>query len=239
MLTKSCENCGNQFSKPRTCGLPEWSGRRFCSQECKSLSQKGKTTWNKGLRSESNAKKIPCRICGEPTSSHGTEKNHLYGMVHCGQPECAAESRKIKNENISKKALEMYASGERIALRTAWSNVQRVSQEEKLISPWLESLGWIPQYKFLTNVHTNKLPRMFRLDFALPYHKLHIEIDGSVHRLRKGSDARRDQMMADRGWSVLRIDANLVRTDIEAAKTLITNWASSLPVNHATAVEKK
>lgn len=237
MLTKSCEHCGNTYTKKPSCGLPEWSRRRFCSPGCKSLSQKGKTVYVRPKGLPSRAKRLPCRICGEPTSSHGTEKNHLYGMVHCGRPECAAESRKIKNENISKKARKMYASGERTAPRTTWTNVKRVSKEEELISPWLESIGWIPQYKFLTKVHTNKLPRMFRLDFALPDHKLHIEIDGSVHRLRKDSDARRDQMMTDRGWTVLRIDANLVKTDVNAVKSLITNWVSGCLENYATQPE--
>jgi len=145
-------------------------------------------------------------------------------MVRCSKPECIEASRKLKNENISKKAKEMYANGERVAPDNAWSKVQRISKEEKLISPWLESLEFVPQFKFLTNVHTNKLPRMFRLDFALPEHNLYIEIDGSVHRFRKERDARRDSMMKERGWIGLRIPSNSINSDIDSVKQRVLSW---------------
>ncbi|MBT9173447.1 MAG: hypothetical protein DDT21_01848 [Syntrophomonadaceae bacterium] len=130
----------------------------------------------------------------------------------------------MKNDNIRAKAIEMYANGERVAPKTAWQNVKEISTEEELISPWLESLGFVTQHKLLTGVHTNKLPRMFWLDFALPEHKLYIEIDGSVHRLRKERDARRDSMMDGLGWIGLRIQAKSVRSDIDSVKQQILTW---------------
>ena len=124
----------------------------------------------------------------------------------------------------------MYASGERIAVKDGWKNVKRISPEEELISPWLLSLGFVPQYKFLTGVHTNKLPRMFRLDFALPEHKLYIEIDGTVHRLKKKADTRRDSMMLERGWNGIRIPSSDVNNDIESVKERINLFIADITI---------
>jgi very-short-patch-repair endonuclease len=90
----------------------------------------------------------------------------------------------------------------------------------------MTELGFSPQYKVLTGVHTNKLPRMFRLDFAIPERKLYVEIDGSTHRLRKERDARRDAMLSDLGWLGLRIPSSQVENDIEVVKVRISLWLS-------------
>lgn len=225
MTSKSCEQCGAVFEKPRTCGRPEWEKRRFCSAACKANSQRGIPTWNKGLTSPSNAQMVPCRICGQPTRYAGATKSPLLGKVHCGAPACAEQSKRIKNEAIRERAERDYASGQRKKIRHAWKHVQRVSPEELALTPWMESNGWVPQLHFNTGVHTNTLPRQFILDFALPAHKLYVEIDGSVHRLRKERDARRDKMMAEHGWEGLRIPVAAVRDDIESAKTAIEHWS--------------
>lgn len=34
MLTKLCLQCSKNFEKPYSCGLPEWSERKFCSRKC-------------------------------------------------------------------------------------------------------------------------------------------------------------------------------------------------------------
>ncbi len=222
--TKTCPICGTVFERPRTCGLPEWEHRRFCSQGCKAASQKGKPTWNKGMSFPDQPKHfIPCRICGRPTRYVGTERARLYTLMHCDDPSCVEQSRQLKNERISTKARQMYADGSRRKI-DGWRNVSQVSSEETALTPWFESLGWEVQYRFNTEVHTNKLPRQFQIDFALPASHLYVEIDGKSHRLRKERDARRDAMMAERGWQGLRFPARLVREDLDAAKSAIMNW---------------
>lgn len=226
-FTKECLTCGTTFEKPLYCSVNEWNHKRkFCSKRCAYDYPHKKPSPFKGKQSSKPSVKqfVPCRICGEPTKYPGSPKSKLIGKVRCEKPSCIEASKELKNKNISEKAIEMYASGERVPSTDGWSNVQRVSTEEKLISPWLESLGFTPQYKFLTGVHTNKLPRMFRLDFALLQHKLYIEIDGSVHRLRKERDARRDSMMKERGWIGLRIQSNSINSDMESVKNHILSW---------------
>lgn len=225
-LTKPCEVCGAVFEKPASIGLSAWARRRFCSMGCKVDSQRGKAPWNKGQKRPSTKPKqmLPCRICGQPTTYHGTRRCHLYGMVHCGNPACAEESKRIKNDRISARHTNDYATGKREKVRHTWKGVQRVSPEEIALTPWLTDLGWEPQYHVNTGVHTNTLPRQFILDFALPDQKLYVEIDGSIHRLRKERDARRDAMLFERGWRGLRISARRVRESPDDVTFDIALW---------------
>ena len=231
-LTKSCLQCDSEFLKPPTRSKRNWEKSKFCSRKCKQTAQVGQPSPLKGTKTGKFYVKhfLPCRICGEPTKYSGTTRNKLYGMVHCGNPECADKSRQLKNERISEKAVDMYASGERVAVKDGWRNVKRISPEEELIFPWITAIGFVPQYKFLTGVHTNKLPRMFRLDFALPEHKLYIEIDGTVHRLKKKADTRRDSMMLERGWNGIRIPSSDVNNDIESVKERINLFIADITI---------
>lgn len=143
-------------------------------------------------------------------------------MIPCDDPICREKSRQLRNQHISEVAKQMYKSGERIASKEGWQNAPRISPEELALLPWMNTHGWVPQYKVLTGA-TNTLPSTFWLDFALPDRKLYVEIDGTVHRLpeRQAKDARRDAMLADLGWQGLRIAARAVREDIKAVKQQI------------------
>lgn len=57
----------------------------------------------------------------------------------------------------------------------------------------------------------------FVVDFLAPSRKLAVEVDGGVHALKRASDARRDRKLARMGYRVLRLDADLVRSDLVQA----------------------
>ena len=57
----------------------------------------------------------------------------------------------------------------------------------------------------------------FIVDFLAPSAKLVIEVDGGYHAQRRRADARRDRILARLGIRVLRIDAELVLRDLDAA----------------------
>lgn len=227
-----CEICTAPFYKKANCSQKNWLLRRFCSRICKNKSQKGKPVFVNRVKSESCAKKLPCRICGAPTRYHGTLKNKLYGKVHCDNSSCVETSRLIKNQRIGKAAESNYKSGKRKPATNAWAGVKPISREEGILTDFFISIGWTPQYKLNTGVHTNKLPRYFRLDFALPESRLYVEIDGSVHRLRKERDARRDLMLSELGWIGLRIASTLVNDNPEYVQSRITQWANSTKRPH-------
>jgi very-short-patch-repair endonuclease len=57
----------------------------------------------------------------------------------------------------------------------------------------------------------------FIVDLLAPEIRLIVEIDGAYHRDRSHADARRDRALARAGYRVLRLDAELVLHDLEAA----------------------
>jgi len=231
---KRCEGCGKRFAKPLNCSVRRWSERRFCSQPCKVEAQVGAPSKKRGNRYRDSAERLPCRICGQPTRYLGTRRNHLFGLVHCGSANCRQASLALKNERIAKRHLADYASGKRKKIRTAWLSVARISVEERAISSWFELRGWTPQFRLLLGVSDVRQPRSLDLDFAQPALRLCVEIDGTSHRKRKDIDARRDELLAKRGWKTLRIPASLVRSDIHAATGKIAAW-----INHETIDVKK
>jgi very-short-patch-repair endonuclease len=62
---------------------------------------------------------------------------------------------------------------------------------------------------------------LYILDFYNSARKLAIEVDGSIHRKRKGRDGRRDRRLSAHGIQTLRIWNDEVLNDLEATLTLI------------------
>ena len=61
----------------------------------------------------------------------------------------------------------------------------------------------------------------FIADLFVPAVNLVVEIDGEVHAHRRRADARRDRALQRAGYTVLRIDAALVRDDLPLAVSLV------------------
>ena len=62
----------------------------------------------------------------------------------------------------------------------------------------------------------------FFADFACVKHKLIIEIDGGYHDFVSGSDQRREQYLANEGWSVVRFTDTEIENDPEAIAYRVT-----------------
>ncbi len=93
--------------------------------------------------------------------------------------------------------------------------------------PALIDAGWVSQFKLLTGVKGYSLePRVFWLDFAIPDRKLCVEIDGSAHRVKTEKDERRDRMMIERGWKILRIPSSIVTSEMTEALAMIERFKS-------------
>jgi very-short-patch-repair endonuclease len=59
------------------------------------------------------------------------------------------------------------------------------------------------------------------VDFAAPSVRLVVEVDGSSHRDRQRADARRDAALGELGWRVVRVPAQMVEREIDAAVALV------------------
>lgn len=61
----------------------------------------------------------------------------------------------------------------------------------------------------------------FIVDFLAPAARLIVEVDGGYHCRRVAADARRDRALHRLGYRVLRLDAELVRSNLPEAVALI------------------
>ncbi len=61
----------------------------------------------------------------------------------------------------------------------------------------------------------------FIVDFAAPAVRLVVEVDGGYHAERRRADARRDRELERLGWRVVRVQAERVERDVEAAVSAI------------------
>jgi very-short-patch-repair endonuclease len=82
---------------------------------------------------------------------------------------------------------------------------------------WFEKRGWVSQHRVVTGI----IQGGYVLDFGLPKKKLYVEIDGSSHHDKFLTDPRRDRILADLGWTGIRIPSFLVNEDMKAAKALV------------------
>lgn len=74
--------------------------------------------------------------------------------------------------------------------------------------------------------------RCYRLDFAYPAHRVAIEVDGSQHDdpEHRAADAVRDGALQALGWTVIRIRAGRLATDLRAAIEFVRARLRDSPV---------
>jgi very-short-patch-repair endonuclease len=68
----------------------------------------------------------------------------------------------------------------------------------------------------------------FIVDFLSPKLRLVVEVDGAYHQDRCDADARRDRPLARAGYRVLRLDAELVSHDLDAALARVQHAITQL-----------
>ena len=71
---------------------------------------------------------------------------------------------------------------------------------------------WRGGFPIVTGIpRGNGYPPCYKVDFALPFKKLAIEVDGSSHTSRRSLDAKKDSFLMSRGWQVWRVSNEQVR----------------------------
>ena len=61
----------------------------------------------------------------------------------------------------------------------------------------------------------------FIADFCAPSVNLIVEVDGAIHGRKRAADARRDRKLQRAGYRIVRVNAQLVLSDLEGALALI------------------
>jgi very-short-patch-repair endonuclease len=115
------------------------------------------------------------------------------------------ESKKIMRE----KRLEFMKNNPE---KTAW-RLSNVSYPEKLCIEYIEKNGLDKKYSIVREYSV--FP--YFVDFAFINEMVAVEIDGSQHLLpkRKERDNKKDKLLNDLGWLVIRISEKEIKTNIE------------------------
>lgn len=236
MDTKICAACGAAFERPFALHPADWERRQFCSRRCAatvprknryvtepvkscivcakdygpSPGQRG-IAWERrkycsltcAARARSEAawgrrEKVTCAVC------RTTVAVQFPDQATCLSRDCKAEYRRtIMAEKIREKIKAGYARGDRPPGRG-------VSPRETDIWPAMADFGFVWRMRW-----TEPDGLTIECDFADWDRRLNIEIDGPEHKWepRKSRDARRDALLGERGWRILRIQNADVDSD--------------------------
>ncbi len=85
-------------------------------------------------------------------------------------------------------------------------NGKGLTKHEQLLVKTLRP-GWRHNFAISLGGRIPGYPTNYKVDFAWPEHRVALEVDGSSHNAtgRREQDRKKDEMLALRGWSVLRI----------------------------------
>jgi very-short-patch-repair endonuclease len=108
--------------------------------------------------------------------------------------------------------------------KTAW-RTSNLSYPEKLFLEKLEISNWGEKYSIIREYCF--FP--YFIDFAFVNEKVAVEIDGSQHLLtdRKESDDKKDKLLLNDGWSVIRITDKEVKSNLDNVMLEIENILNS------------
>jgi very-short-patch-repair endonuclease len=88
---------------------------------------------------------------------------------------------------------------------------------------WSERLLWerLRRKRLGVEFRRQLVVGAYIVDFAAPAVRVVVEVDGGCHRDRQRADARRDRALEALGWRVVRVSAELVEQDLDAAVALV------------------
>ena len=114
--------------------------------------------------------------------------------------------------------------------KTAW-RLSNVSYPEKLFVEYIENNGLDKKYSIIREYSV--FP--YFIDFAFVNQMVAVEVDGSQHLLpeRKESDDKKDKLLNNLGWSIVRISEKEIKTNIDDVfKQILTILGDKPKVNN-------
>lgn len=142
-------------------------------------------------------------------------------VAHKKYPEIFKHSDETK-ETLRVKRLDFIKKNPN---QTAW-RTKNISYPEKVFLEKITELGWDKKYSIVRELSV--FP--FFVDFAFVNENVAIEIDGSQHLLpdRKERDEKKDRLLIENGWTIIRISEKEIKKNIEETLTKIENVLLSL-----------
>jgi len=141
-------------------------------------------------------------------------------IAHKKFPEKFKHTDESKNKLRIKRLEWMKNNPEKTAWRTS-----NFSYPEKLFFNKLLDLKWNDKYLIVRE----KSFFPYFIDFAFVNEKVAVEIDGSQHLLpeRKKSDDKKDKLLIEEGWTVIRISVDEIKNNIDNCMEIILKSLNS------------
>lgn len=144
------------------------------------------------------------KVIGEEKRRSRSEINKLARKKH-------PESYKRTEETKQKLREARYRFLEKHPEETAWRKRNKPSYPEKCFISFLEERGYTTKYYI-----EREYPIFpYYIDFAFVKEKIAVEVDGSQHleKDRKEKDRKKDELLLSKGWKILRISEDIVKTN--------------------------
>lgn len=182
------------------------------------------------------AYEVPCEICGNKViRKRRTNTNCLCGY-------CKKTLNEKKKEVIPKELLEVETKAERRfkeAVKRIEKQVENFSEYQKHIEiakTRVERYASIPEAMVaieLLRLKYSIIPQQkvgrYKVDFAIPKHKLIVEVDGELyHRNDKKKDREAVvQYAIGLDWKIIHIPAELISKDIQKLKEIMDMYVNN------------
>lgn len=150
--------------------------------------------------------KIPKCICGKEVlqaghlSKNKKRQNAILFLKTCGNKDCLYQIQRDKRLDFMNKNPD----------KTAWRTNQ-ISYPEQCFLNECYKREYNKKHKIIREYPV--FP--YYIDFAFINEMVAVEIDGSQHKLRKDSDNKKDELLINNGWKIIRFTANQVQFKID------------------------
>ena len=168
---------------------------------------------------------IPCAVCGSEVPKKAYWRNNV---CLCGY--CKGKVKKKTEQHISNSVLTTETKAEKRfneAVKCIEKQVGNFGEYQKPIEiarTRLEQYGSIPEamvaielirlkYSIIPQQKVNK----YKVDFAIPKHKIVVEVDGKTYHHEKSENEREATIQLSLGldWKIIHIPAEYIKEDIQ------------------------
>ncbi|MGQ3671813.1 endonuclease domain-containing protein [Xanthobacter sp. TB0136] len=172
------------------------------------------------------------RISKTAAGSWLAEHEGYWTKRRCCSQSCAKRLKNPMHRAASRErmATTLRSTGHRPSVMGG--NGRGMTEPQRLLLQKLGG-GWIAELTVSTGVRPgNGIPGHWKIDIANPELMIAVEVDGSSHASTKvrERDARKDEFLASKGWSVFRVSnarAVELSTTSKSADTLLTSLMAS------------
>lgn len=215
-----CEWCGQKYeARSQTSnGKP----RRFCGKSCSAQWRMSRPEYVKQLTSNPGRNKKLSEAMKRHMADEGSPVRR--GMLKYAR----SKRNPFKQE---KRAAEIRKKGQATLRRQGYKhltggNGQAMPLPQRLLA---EALGWKTEYPIPTMTRRKKIPTSYKVDLANPKRKVGVEVDGQSHltKERRRLDRKKEKVLADLGWRIIRVTNKEVLRDIGAVLEKIRAFTRS------------